>query len=278
MLFFIFLIFCNDGHSWGLNGHRIIGEIAKSHLHQKTKLELKNLLGQQSLAEISNWADKIKSDSSWHNANYWHYLNIPKNKTYFEIEHHPKGDILRALYYFERILRNQKVQKTIRIQALKFLVHLIGDIHQPLHVGYKRDQGGNKVRLRWFGKKTNLHSLWDNYLIQHAKLSYTEYAKFINRFGRKEKRRWSSWGYLQWAYEAQNIRDSLYNVGGSASYRYYYQHVGLLNEQLRKGGLRLAFVLNQIFLKRRLTKDEREIRKKFAEMGGPFPEISHESN
>ena len=267
MILFIFLLFCYPGHPWGLNGHRIIGKIAESHLHKRAKSELRDLLGRQTLAETSNWADKIKSDSSWEKAKSWHYVNIPKNKSYFETEHHPRGDLLQALYHFEKKLRNRKLKKAVRVKALKFLVHFIGDIHQPLHVGYKRDRGGNRRKLKWFGKKTNLHALWDTHLIRHSRLSYSEYVVFINRFSRREKKRWSSWDYLDWADEAMEIRDSLYNVGDRAGYRYYYQHVNLLNEQLKKAGLRLAFVLDQIFLKRRLGRVEQETRRRFGENG-----------
>ena len=270
----IFFLFFHLGHSWGLNGHRIIGEIAESHLHKNVKSKLEDLLGQKTLAEVSNWADDMKSNPAWKHSKYWHYINIPKEKSYFKIEHHPKGDLLQALYHFDKVLRNSKLNTAARLQALKFLVHLIGDMHQPLHVGYKRDRGGNKIKVKWFGKKTNLHSLWDTYLIEHARLSYTEYTRFINHFSRKEKKEWASGGYLDWAYESRELRDGLYNVGNRAGYRYYHQHVDLLNRQLKKAGLHLAFTLNQIFLKHRFKGREKNLRRKFQEIKGPFSNIS----
>ena len=267
---FIFILFFSPLHPWSATGHRIVAAIAQSHLHQKTIKALTPLLEGQSLAQTSNWADEIKSDPLWDHARSWHYVNMSKEKDYFKMKHHKKGDLLRALYYFEGRLQDETLSKIQRKQALKFLIHFVGDLHQPLHVGYKKDRGGNKTKVSWFGEKTNLHVLWDYHMIEHSKLSYTEYTRFINRFSSREKSNWKQGNYLDWAYESRDKRDALYHVGRSASYRYIYRHKSLLNEQLKKAGWRLACVLNRIVLKTPLNKKDTLVRNKFNSINTSF--------
>ena len=162
--------------SWGKTGHRVVGQIAENHLSPKAAAAVRDLLGPDSLAEIANWADEIRSDPSWKRADPWHYVNIPDGETYEAMTKNPAGDIIVAMKRFEATLRNPAAPKEERIQALKFLVHMIGDIHQPLHAGKRDDLGGNRVSVHWFRsvEATNLHTVWDDLIIEQEKLSFTE--------------------------------------------------------------------------------------------------------
>ena len=121
---------------------------------------------------MSNWADEIKSDPNWEIANDWHWCTIPDGKLYEKDKH--SGKAVEKVNDFISVLKNKKSTKEDRQIALKFLIHLIGDLHQPMHVGNGIDRGGNDIKLKWFNAPTNLHRIWDSDLINLQELSYSE--------------------------------------------------------------------------------------------------------
>ncbi|MEI6093192.1 MAG: S1/P1 nuclease, partial [bacterium] len=173
-------------------------------------------------------------------------------KGYLESKKDPKGDLVRAILFYEDLLRDKKSAKEDKEIALKFLVHMIGDVHQPLHVGTKNDMGANKVWVKWFDESTNLHKLWDEGLIEFQKLSYTEYVSFIDKIGESQQRDWNKTSLLDWVEESRIISDKLHEglrvyKKHRLSYTYNYEYLELLNERLKQAGVRLAFFLNNIF-------------------------------
>ncbi len=134
---------------------------------------------------------------------------------------------------------------------LRLLVHIAGDIHQPMHVGHPEDRGGNSIRVLWFNELTNLHSVWDDKLVEMQKLSYTEYARAINHTGNKQRREWQSQPMTAWFFESYQIAGQLYDEikqpDQKLGYRYNFDHLETMNQQLLKGGVRLAGILNSIF-------------------------------
>ena len=134
---------------------------------------------------------------------------------------------------------------------LRLLIHIVGDVHQPLHVSEEGDAGGNDIKVTWFGTPSNLHRLWDEQLIDDQKLSYTEYTKAINFSTAAQRKVWQSQPISQWLFESYTISVQLHNEITSQnpklSYRYNFDHIYTLNDQLLKGGVRLAGVLNDIF-------------------------------
>ena len=127
---------------------------------------------------------------------------------------------------------------------LKLLIHFAGDIHQPFHVGHREDLGGNKIKVTWFNAQTNLHAVWDDQLINFQQLSYTEYTKAINHTTAKQRLAWQKQPISEWITESYQIAEKLYSEIADSdpklSYRYNYDHIRLLNEQLVKAGVRLA--------------------------------------
>ncbi len=237
---------------WAMTGHRVIGEVAQKHLKPHTSIAIKKDLGTQSLASISNWPDFIKSDVK-KSLKYrsWHYINIPKGKSFDPKTRNPKGDILTALEHFTTVLKNKKSDKKARWEALSFIVHLVGDLHQPLHTGYKTDRGGNSVALKWFGNPTNLHRIWDENLISLQKLSYTEYAKVLEekKLSKNELQKIKKASPLNWMLESRAYLKIAYEYkkGEYWEYNYNYKHLEKLNERLYYGGLRLAHYLDEIY-------------------------------
>jgi len=149
-------------------------------------------------------------------------------------------------------LGNQTLPADQRRTALYFLIHLVGDLHQPLHVGRDEDAGGNKIVVYWFDRKTNLHSLWDNMLIEYQQYSYTEYANLLNTREPDQVKTWQASPLEDWFYESHVISDSIYAASPNEAklgYKYNFQFQKILDEQLLKGGVRLAALLNQVLSK-----------------------------
>jgi hypothetical protein len=239
--------------SWGVLGHRVAGEIAEQHLTKKAKKELRKLIGRETLAWWSNWPDFIKSDSNWNHASPWHYVDLPghmqKEKFIEELKMLPGKNLYTQIKAMIAELKDKSLPAEKRKVALYFLVHLIGDLHQPLHVGRDEDAGGNKIVVYWFDKKTNLHTLWDSMLIEFQQYSYTEYAKLLNTADDNRVKQWQSTFLEEWFYESHVISDTIYDATPSESklsYRYNYKFQKILEEQLLKSGVRLAAILNEV--------------------------------
>jgi len=234
---------------WGKTGHRVVGSIAESHLSDLAKLQLRELLGNERLPESSVWPDRIKSDPVLRKQfNHWHYLNAIKGKDVSERKLKPKGDILSAIDHFSKILKSQKAKKKDRIYAIRFLTHFIGDLHQPLHTGYPRDKGGNDIKLKWFGKETTLHNVWDENIIDLEKLSFTEYTTKINHPTKAQIQSWQSSKPIVWAEESRAYVHKVYIFEEKKfwEYEYAYKHLNFLNERLLKAGVRLAGHFNML--------------------------------
>lgn len=244
----LFLSFNSFG--WGATGHRIVGLIAEYHLSNKAKKNIEKVLGFETLAEVSNYMDFIKSDATYRHMSPWHYATIPDDKTYVEAGTPEEGDIIVTIQRLIEELESKNFTDQDEAFALKCLVHLIGDIHQPLHVGNGEDRGGNDVKLDYFWQSSNLHRVWDSEMIDGQKFSYTEYANWINHPTKIQLEQWSSLNVLDWAYESKDSRQQCYNSvpeDKKLSYRYNYDNIDLLNQRLLKAGIRLANVLNKIY-------------------------------
>lgn len=242
--------------AWGMLGHRIVGEIADSYLKEKTRREIKAILGNESIAMASNWADFIKSDTSYNYLGNWHYANFMDNLDYqllkISLDKEAGPNIYNRIRFLSSELKNQNLEISKKQMYLRLLIHFVGDIHQPMHMGRKEDSGGNGIKIFWFNQPSNLHRLWDSDLIESQQLSYTEYTAAINYPNRIDLNLWLNDDLSLWAFESYQISRSLYSTvraDEKLSYRYIYDHLADLNNQLLKGGVRLAGLLNQVFKK-----------------------------
>ncbi|HLR24896.1 MAG TPA: S1/P1 nuclease [Fodinibius sp.] len=235
--------------AWGKTGHRITGKIAADHLNKEAKKEIRRILGHESIAIASIWMDQIRSDPRYDYTHDWHWVTIPNGKTYEETEKNPNGDLIQALRRLIDELKQDKLSHTAEKRKLKMIIHLMGDLHQPLHVGTGNDRGGNDTNVEWFYEPSNLHRVWDSGMIDETKLSYTEFSRAINYATGDEIKKWSQGTILDWAYEARDLREEVYDLpkDRQLSYRYMYIHRPTLDLQLLKGGIRLAHVLNEIY-------------------------------
>jgi len=245
-----------QGYSWGPTGHRVVGEIASQHLSPQARKAIQALLGRESLAMIANWPDFIKSDTThrYDHTSPWHYLDFPAGADAEQFDNLLKKAKGENLYTQTQAmiqqLKSSSASKEQKVFALKFLVHMIGDMHQPLHVGRDEDQGGNKVSVYWFDRPTNLHRVWDEHLIEFQQLSYTEYAKALDIVPAAAVTRLQAGSIRDWMFESHVLADKVYaktKEGDKLSFRYNYWFQEDLNQQLLKGGLRLAKILNEIY-------------------------------
>ncbi len=236
--------------NWGQTGHRVVGEIAQQHLSCRAKRKIKKLLDGQSLALISTFADEIKSDRKYKSFSPWHYVNIPFDKNYHNCEKSSKGDLVTGIAKCKEVIKDKKASKSEKVFYLKLLVHLIGDLHQPLHIGRREDKGGNTIQVQWFGKGTNLHRVWDSNMLDQYGMTYTELAKNAKHLSKDAIKNIQKGDVLSWIEETRIITKKVYAsaaVGEKLKYRYMYDHFATVREQLQKAGLRLAKELNELF-------------------------------
>ncbi len=236
------------GLAWGPTGHRAIGKVANEYLSSKARKKVSSIMGGQSLAMASTWMDEIRSDRKYDHWADWHWVTIPDGKTYEETEKSAHGDIIQTLERVILELKSGKLTTEEQRERIKILVHLVGDIHQPLHVGTGEDKGGNDIAVKWFGRKSNLHRVWDSEMIEHSLLSYTELAESLVRPSRQERLVWQQASVREWAMEGIRLRAAVYAIGdGSLGYGYSYAHWDAVRLRLMQAGIRLAGVLNEIY-------------------------------
>ncbi|MEO6497614.1 MAG: S1/P1 nuclease [Mucilaginibacter sp.] len=243
------------GMAWGVEGHRIVGQIAESYLTKKAKKEIAKILGTESIAMTSNWADFIKSDPAYNYLYNWHFINFKSGLQEEEVQAYLAADTAVDAYtkinFAVAELKNTALSPEDKILYLRVLIHLVGDIHQPMHTGHPEDLGGNKIKVMWFSESKNLHQIWDEQLILFQQLSYTEYTSAINHATSEEINEWQHDPVSKWVYQSYQLAGKIYGdikqPDQRLDYKYNFNYVSLLNQQLLKGGVRLAGLLNEIF-------------------------------
>jgi hypothetical protein len=250
--------------AWGKTGHRVIAAIADTQLSGLARAHVEEILGRgESLDEAANWPDEMRSAPGefWQKtATPWHYVTL--NGIVYD-HAPPEGDALEALNHFRAVLQDPKASLADKQLALRFIVHVVGDLHQPLHVGKCCDKGGNDVKVTWFGKPTNLHAVWDAQLVDEEQLSFTELAAKLERHTSDvDVIAWWDVNPRDWISESAQIRDTVYPAPGTKpvkgarrkaakvpdlSYSYVYKFTPVMERRLQKAGVRLAAYLNDIF-------------------------------
>lgn len=251
------LIFCLPAvaMAWGAEGHRVVGQIADSYLSKKAKKEVYKILGTESVAISSNWADFIKSDPAYNYLYNWHFINFKAGLTIDQVQTYLDSDTATDAYtkmnFLTAQLKNKDLGAENKQLYLRVLIHLVGDIHQPMHTGRPDDLGGNKVRVMWFNEPKNLHQIWDEQLISFQQLSYTEYAAAINFTTKEQRAAWQQEPISKWVLDSYQVAEKIYGditqPEQKLDYKYNFNYVAILNQQLLKGGVHLAGLLNEIF-------------------------------
>ena len=243
------MLFADD---WGKTGHRVIGQIAQDNLTPTAIAAINELLGGETLATVSTWADEMRSNPDFDKYSIWHYVNLPEDKKYHEVEHTQDNAVIIIERAIEK-LSDDSVSNEDKTFYLKFLVHLVGDIHQPLHTGRAADYGGSKIKLKFKGRKaeqtnTNLHVLWDTNMIDDFKMSYTELSDYLQSYKTVD---FNQGNAVCWANESHELVNKIYSeveVGDYLSYSYLYSNFYIVKQRLYQAGIRLANILNEIYV------------------------------
>ena len=237
-----------DCFGWGVTGHRATGFIAEQYLNAKARKKIALILNQESIAIVSTWMDEIRSDSSYNYATDWHYTTVPDGKRYEDVESNPDGKIVAMIEKITTDLKLGKLNRKQEAEFLKMLIHLVGDLHQPLHVGRPGDKGGNDVKIKWFRSDSNLHRVWDSDMIDDTKLSYSELAVSLGKPDKATVKKWQSSSVRDWAMESTTFRKQVYDIGnGNLSYQYSYKYLSIAKQRMLQAGVRLAGLLNSIY-------------------------------
>ncbi len=237
----------STAQAWGPKGHRAIALLAEQRLEPAAAIAVRNLIGPESLVDVSTWADAIRSDPDWSRAGPWHYVNIPDGQTYERSRKNPRGDAYSKLKEFVETLRSGTATKEEKAIALKWVTHLVGDLHMPLHVGRDEDRGGNDIEGLWFGRETNAHQIWDSHLIDATDYSFSELAESIDRRISVSIEPGPVPDFDLWMEESLAYRDRAYALpepNFAGTYRYIFENLGLAEQRIKQGGLRLALTLN----------------------------------
>ncbi len=240
--------------SWGRVGHEAIGYIAAAHLTPKTSAAIKDLLGNETLADVSNYADEIRPDSFFQYTAPWHFIDVPPEENFAQFQASVYGQTTPNLYialtHWQRVLANPKTNRSIKIFALKMVVHLVGDLHQPLHVAREEDKGGNLIHVLFEGDSTNLHAVWDTKLIEHKGLPAAELAKEWDFATPEDIKSWQADPLIGWLYESNHVSNHIYDenpAGQNLGQAYYDKHIEYVRQRIDQAGIRLAGILNQCF-------------------------------
>ncbi len=247
---------CTPCLAWGEDGHKIVATIGTAMLTEDAQKALRELLGDESVADAAVWADQIRSDPQYDWITPLHYINVPRNATSLDMARDGNGgvQVVSSILKYRDILKDTTKSQDERRLALRLLIHFVGDVHQPFHVSYKDDLGGNKLTVQAFGKKSNMHKVWDSELIRR-RLNDTKggwatmSADLRQSVTAEQLKKWTASGDpAVWANEAFSITRMLYRDAPDPTTgvddAYFQRWQPTLNECLQVGGVRLGTLLN----------------------------------
>lgn len=240
-----------DAFSWGQKGHDITCAIAQQHLTRRASKKIDKLLDGRSIVYWSSWMDTASHTPEYAYTRTWHYKNIDADESYDTATLNENGDVVTAINAQIDALKSGELDKEHAQIALRMLVHLVGDVHCPMHMAHKSDVGGNRWQVQYFGQGKNLHGIWDSDVLESSrKWTYSEWAREVDICDRKAAARIAEGNAYEWGRETFAITTEIYAhtpVGSKLSYDYVSEWSPVVEQQLLKGGIRLAAILNEIF-------------------------------
>jgi len=245
------LLLAGPVFAWGPLGHRVSAQLAQPYLTDNSRTAIQKILGDQSLAEASFWADQMRGNPSsfWQDqAGAYHYVTVPIGKTYAEAGAPDKGDAVTALADFRLILQDPDASLASKQLALRFSLHIIQDLHQPFHVGNGRDRGATRIRVRFDGKNQTLHWVWDTGMMSKAEPSEAKWIAYLSaRMSAVRTSRWFQSNPETWIGESAALRQTIYPPENSISEDYILRHLPELELRLQQSAIRTAAYMNALF-------------------------------
>lgn len=254
----VFLLACfllvPDARAWGPEGHRIVAELAQRHLSPAAEAQVERLLAPEHtgrLADVATWADDIQDDPSqqalWKSTRAMHYINFRDRRCDYQPPRDCRGGrcVVGGLQHYVALLADRRQSAAVRREALKFVVHFVGDVHQPLHAGYRDDKGGNTYQVQFQGQGSNLHRVWDSGMLRTRGLGWQDYAQRLDARGPVALPAATPAPFAAWAQESCKLSRGIYPDGHTAGARYVQAQLPLAERRLREAGRRLAELLNR---------------------------------
>ena len=245
----VLVLAVSQAFAWGQLGHYLIGLMAEKQMKKSTLKKVEKVLYPMSLGRSGTWMDEIRSDRAYDYVTTWHYLTS-KNGEYDPEIQEKGGDAFEAIRRLKEELKKGGLDPKTEAEKLKMLIHMVEDIHQPLHVGTGEDRGGNDVKIEFFGQPTNLHALWDSGMIDRQGMSYSEIGEELyRRLTPEMKAKYRSASMEDWLKEAVSLRPMVYNLPENKriSYQYMYENYTIAEERLLAASVRLAQILEEIY-------------------------------
>jgi hypothetical protein len=241
--------------AWGSKGHRTIALIAEKHLTGNTKLNVERILQKEPIEDAATWPDEHRTEEDAR----WHFINLPVGLTRSAFDKQvkaQKGTLYTAYLQSKSTLQNASAPAADKQRALRFLIHLVGDAHQPMHVARADDKGGNTIQVRFDADGTNLHQLWDSRLIDHESWSESKMVAQYDIATPQQVDQWQKDDILQWLWESYQLSTELYQQvkpGQQISEAYYQKYIAVIHQRINQAGIRLAGELNTLYAKMPVT-------------------------
>ena len=241
-----------NASAWGPKGHDTVAYIAEQNLSRRTLKKVEKVLGGHSLVYVANWMDNASHQSKYAHTKTWHYVNVDENEgCYAESKKEAKGDVVVAINNAVERLKSGELSADEERVELMMLIHMMGDMHCPMHAGYKSDRGGNGTTVKYFGRQHKLHSVWDSEIVESAhRWGYKEWAEQVDRVNRKERKAIIQGTPNDWIEETVSLATDVYEnspTQENLSYDYVAEFAPVIERQFLNGGLRLAKLLEDIY-------------------------------
>jgi hypothetical protein len=240
------------GYAWGPAAHRIAADVMEDYLCESARAEVTAVARGMPLAELVVWPDGIRDKAAWAHTRDWHYMNVADDVAVQSGTRTDGGRILAAIRDNLELLPAGRTDPERRRQALAFVLHLVVDLHQPLHVGRAQDRGGNRIRVSFEGRETNLHQLWDSGLLRSAGLRPAEQASALRALALAGDTGWAQGTLEAWADESRRLRPWVYDLDlrrqvPTVSRRYAETGRQLATLRLAQASVRSAYLLNSLW-------------------------------
>jgi len=283
---FIFL-FQSIAFSWGSLGHQTAAQVAWSLLDSPTQKAIVEILGQDDFVAASTWADETRGLPEWKFTIWYHFEKAPDNYTYLDNlkrqddRTRKLGGLIESLFVAESMLKSDQASATEKKNALKFIIHLVADIHQPLHTGRVEDNSGNKIPKMWLGKEFTLHSVWDSQIIYlgrkdlldptNLSLSSKKYSDFLfQEFKNYQPDPQALIRYDAWMHESMVPRKDAYDFKDENEEQYTQRFIKVVDERVFLAGVRLAYTLNRILVKSQTPQPLMQLKQAIISIVGDF--------
>ncbi len=234
--------------AWGKKGHGIVAEIAFTMLDSNTKTAVYKYLGATTIEQASTWMDEVRSDHRYDYMKTWHYVNVEKGSEYIP---NKDANVINALNNaIDELGHKDKLPDSVIKTDLMVIFHLVGDMHQPLHVGYGTDKGGNDIRANYLTHPSNLHKIWDTEIIESEAITTDQCLALYKDLSKKEIAKLKDVNIEVWMQEPRALLPNVYDFNtqeNNIDQAYIDKNKKIIEQQLLIAGIRLSAVLEKVF-------------------------------